>query len=62
MADAPWAEIREKFRLRWPYHGWNCIKTGEEPYKSKYSARALLEGQGAVGPAPEDEDERPQAR
>lgn len=63
MADAPWAEIREKFQAALALSRVELHKNPEkEPYKSKYSARALLEEVKALlGPAPEDEDERPQA-
>uniref|UniRef100_A0A452ER96 Uncharacterized protein n=1 Tax=Capra hircus TaxID=9925 RepID=A0A452ER96_CAPHI len=63
MADAPWAEIREKFQTALALSRVELHKNPEkEPYKSKYSARALLEEVKALlGPAPEDEDERPQA-
>ncbi|XP_007167836.1 KIF-binding protein isoform X2 [Balaenoptera acutorostrata] len=62
MADAPWAEIREKFQAALALSRVELHKNPEkEPYKSKYSARALLEEVKALlGPAPEDEDERPQ--
>uniref|UniRef100_A0AC11BBW8 Kinesin family binding protein n=1 Tax=Ovis aries TaxID=9940 RepID=A0AC11BBW8_SHEEP len=63
MADAPWAEIREKFQTALALSRVELHKNPDkEPYKSKYSARALLEEVKALlGPAPEDEDERPQA-
>lgn len=63
MADAPWAEIREKFQAALALSRVELHKNPEkEPYKSKYGARALLEEVKALlGPAPEDEDERPQA-
>lgn len=63
MADSPWDEIREKFQTALALSRVELHKNPEkEPYKSKYSARALLEEVKALlGPAPEDEDERPQA-
>lgn len=62
MASAPWAEIREKFQAALALSRVELHKNPEkEPYKSKYGARALLEEVKALlGPAPEDEDERPQ--
>lgn len=63
MASVPWAEIREKFQAALALSRVELHKNPEkEPYKSKYGARALLEEVKALlGPAPEDEDERPQA-
>ncbi|XP_008576692.1 PREDICTED: KIF1-binding protein isoform X1 [Galeopterus variegatus] len=63
MANAPWAEISEKFQAALALSRVELHKNPEkEPYKSKYGARALLEDVKALlGPAPEDEDERPQA-
>lgn len=63
MANPPWAEIREKFQAALALSRVELHKNPEkEPYKSKYGARALLEEVKALlGPAPEDEDERPQA-
>ncbi|XP_057592475.1 KIF-binding protein isoform X1 [Hippopotamus amphibius kiboko] len=61
MADSPCAEIREKFQAALALSRVELHRNPEkEPYKSKYSARALLEEVKALlGPAPEDEDERP---
>uniref|UniRef100_A0A2K6EK16 KIF-binding protein n=1 Tax=Propithecus coquereli TaxID=379532 RepID=A0A2K6EK16_PROCO len=63
MANAPWAEVCEKFQAALALSRVELHKNPEkEPYKSKYSARALLEEVKALlGPAPEDEDERPEA-
>ena len=63
MADAPWVELREKFQAALALSRVELHKNPEkEPYKSKYHARALLEEVKALlGPAPEDEDDRPQA-
>ncbi|EPY83760.1 hypothetical protein CB1_000533042 [Camelus ferus] len=63
MADAPCVEIREKFQAALALSRVELHKNPEkEPYKSKYGARALLEEVKALlGPAPEDEEERPQA-
>lgn len=63
MANAPWAEIREKFQAALALSRVELHKNPEkEPYKSKYGARVLLEEVKALlGPAPEDEDEPPQA-
>jgi hypothetical protein len=63
MASVPWAEIREKFQAALALSRVELHKNPEkEPYKSKYGARALLEEVKALlGPAPEDEDERPEA-
>uniref|UniRef100_A0A8C9P648 KIF-binding protein n=1 Tax=Spermophilus dauricus TaxID=99837 RepID=A0A8C9P648_SPEDA len=63
MASVPRVEIREKFQAAVALSRVELHKNPEkEPYKSKYSARALLEEVKALlGPAPEDEDERPQA-
>ncbi|KAI2556005.1 kinesin family binding protein [Homo sapiens] len=63
MANVPWAEVCEKFQAALALSRVELHKNPEkEPYKSKYSARALLEEVKALlGPAPEDEDERPEA-
>lgn len=63
MASASWAEIRKKFQAALALSRVELHKNPEkEPYKSKYGARVLLEEVKALlGPAPEDEDERPQA-
>lgn len=63
MANAMWAEIREKFQAALALSRIELHKNPEkEPYKCKYGARVLLEEVKALlGPAPEDEDERPQA-
>uniref|UniRef100_A0A8C9DGJ3 KIF-binding protein n=1 Tax=Prolemur simus TaxID=1328070 RepID=A0A8C9DGJ3_PROSS len=63
MANAPWAEVCEKFQAALALSRVELHKNPEkEPYKSKYSARGLLEEVKALlGPAPEDEDERPEA-
>ncbi|XP_019480064.1 PREDICTED: KIF1-binding protein [Hipposideros armiger] len=63
MANAAWAEIREKFQAALALSRIELHKNPEkEPYKCKYGARLLLEEVKALlGPAPEDEDERPQA-
>uniref|UniRef100_A0A2K5NKB7 KIF-binding protein n=1 Tax=Cercocebus atys TaxID=9531 RepID=A0A2K5NKB7_CERAT len=63
MANVPWAEVCEKFQAALTLSRVELQKNPEkEPYKSKYSARALLEEVKALlGPAPEDEDERPEA-
>ena len=63
MATAAWAEIREKFQAALALSRVELHKNPEkEPYKSKYGARVLLEEVKALlGPAPEDEDELPQA-
>uniref|UniRef100_A0A8C5XPA4 KIF-binding protein n=1 Tax=Microcebus murinus TaxID=30608 RepID=A0A8C5XPA4_MICMU len=63
MANTPWAEVCEKFQAALALSRVELHKNPEkEPYKSKYSARALLEEVKALlGPAPEDEDERPEA-
>lgn len=63
MASVPWAEIHEKFQAALALSRVELHKNPEkEPYKSKYSARALLEEVKALlGPAPEDEEERLQA-
>lgn len=62
MASGSWAEIREKFQAALALSQVELHKNPEkEPYKSKYGARVLLEEVKALlGPAPEDEDERPQ--
>ncbi|KAK2098540.1 hypothetical protein P7K49_023991 [Saguinus oedipus] len=63
MANVPWAEVCEKFQAALALSRVELHKNPEkEPYKSKYSARAMLEEVKALlGPAPEDEDERPEA-
>lgn len=63
MANGTGAEIREKFQAALALSRIELHKNPEkEPYKSKYGARVLLEEVKALlGPAPEDEDERPQA-
>uniref|UniRef100_A0A8C9I2F7 KIF-binding protein n=1 Tax=Piliocolobus tephrosceles TaxID=591936 RepID=A0A8C9I2F7_9PRIM len=63
MANVPWAEVCEKFQAALTLSRVELQKNPEkEPYKSKYSARALLEEVKALlGPASEDEDERPEA-
>ncbi|KAL0616050.1 KIF-binding protein [Plecturocebus cupreus] len=63
MANVPWAEVCEKFQAALALSRVELHKNPEkQPYKSKYSARALLEEVKALlGPAPEDEDERPEA-
>ena len=44
MADSPWDEIREKFQTALALSRVELHKNPEkEPYKSKYSARALLD-------------------
>ncbi|CAO2608239.1 KIF-binding protein [Lemmus lemmus] len=60
MAGSPGPEIREKFQAALALSRVELHKNPEkEPYKSKYSARALLEEVRALlGPAPEDDDER----
>lgn len=61
MATALGPEIREKFQAALALSRVELHKNPEkEPYKSKYGARALLEEVRALlGPAPEDDDERP---
>lgn len=63
MANAAWAEIREKFQAALALSRVELHKNPEkEPYKCKYGARVLLEEVKALlGPVPEDEDERLQA-
>lgn len=63
MACSPSAEVHEKFQAALALSRVELHKNPEkEPYKSKYSARTLLEEVKALlGPAPGDEDERPQA-
>lgn len=60
MAGSLGPEIREKFQAALALSRVELHKNPEkEPYKSKYSARALLEEVRALlGPAPEDDDER----
>nr|KAF6425095.1 hypothetical protein HJG59_007293 [Molossus molossus] len=63
MAEDGWAEICEKFQAALALSRVELHKNPEkEPYKSKYGARVLLEEVRALlGPALEDEDERPPA-
>lgn len=63
MAEVGWAEICEKFQAALALSRVELHKNPEkEPYKSKYGARVLLEEVKALlGPALEDEDERPPA-
>ncbi|XP_036294190.1 KIF-binding protein isoform X1 [Pipistrellus kuhlii] len=63
MASGSWAEVREKFQAALALSRVEVHKNPEkEPYKSKYGARVLLEEVRALlGPAPEDQEERPPA-